>query len=261
MTELLADVDLSTMPRGGPNASKWNRSMDPTELEFLDREDVSEKRKRAVMRGVDRLNRLGRIYPRNTEQVMTAVSDVYAPRILELGAGHGQLARQILTDHPDAVVTASDYSPDLVATMAASDLGSHPRATVKLLDATAIDAPDQSYDLAVFTSSMHHLTPDQVVELFREATRVARSLLVIDLKRESTWRLFTFPVLAYLVLPLVGYSTVHDGIISARRAYGEEALETIAAHAGCRIWLRKFAGQNAITVIRRPIAAEALRSA
>ena len=37
--------------------------------------------------------------------------------------------------------------------------GRHPRGVVREMDATAIDAPDGFYDLAVFALSFHHLPP------------------------------------------------------------------------------------------------------
>ena len=43
--------------------------------------------------------------------------------------------------------------------IAAGDLGGHPRAAVREMDATAIDAPDGYFDLAVFALSFHHLPP------------------------------------------------------------------------------------------------------
>jgi len=91
--------------------------------------------------------------------VLDEVADVPEPNILELGAGHGGLSRALLNMHPNSRVTVTDIDPTFVATIAASDLGKHPRAVVRAMDATAIDASDGHYDLAVFASSLHHLQP------------------------------------------------------------------------------------------------------
>jgi hypothetical protein len=56
-----------------------------------------------------------------------------------------------------------------VTAIAAGDLGSHPRATVCEMDATAIDAPDGYYDLAVFAQSLHHLPPRPAARVFAKA--------------------------------------------------------------------------------------------
>ena len=93
------------------------------------------------------------------------------PKILELGAGHGAVSRLLLENHPKAEVTVTDVDPVSVARMAAGDLGEHPRATVRKMDATAIDAPDGAYDLALFALSFHHLPPEQASRVLAEGTR------------------------------------------------------------------------------------------
>ncbi len=97
--------------------------------------------------------------------------------------GHGGVSRQLLADHPSARVTVTDVDPESVARIAAGDLGSHPRAEVRQMDATAIDAADGSYDLVLFALSFHHLPPAQAARVFAEGTRVADTLLIIDLPR------------------------------------------------------------------------------
>ncbi len=77
-------------------------------------------------------------------------------------------------------MTVTDVDAISVADIAAGDLGRHPRAVVREMDATAIDAPDNSYDLALFALSFHHLPPEQASRVFAEDTRVAAKLLIID---------------------------------------------------------------------------------
>ena len=81
-------------------------------------------------------------HDRNAELVLREVADVADPKILELGAGHGALSRKVLEQHPTAHVTVSDINPESVVAIAATDLGSHPRAVVQVIDATEIDAAD-----------------------------------------------------------------------------------------------------------------------
>ena len=73
--------------------------------------------------------------------------------------------------------------PTSLAAIAAGDLGEHPRATVREMDATAIDAADGHFDLAVFVLSFHHLPPSMASRVFAEGTRAATKLLIIDLPR------------------------------------------------------------------------------
>lgn len=126
-------------------------------------------------------------------------------------------------------MTVTDIDPAFVTAMAAGDLGSHPRAIVREMDATAIDAPDGHYDLAVFALSLHHLPPERASGVFAEGTRVARKLLIIDLRRPP-------PPLHLVVLAFVLPFTrlipmAHDGFISSLRAYSPSALRALAHHA------------------------------
>ena len=105
----------------------------------------------------------------------------------------------------------------------------HPRATVREMDATAIDAADGHFDLAVFALSFHHLPPALASQVFAEGTRVADKLVIIDLPRPPAplhlLRLATMLPLA----PFVPF--VHDGVISSLRTYSPSALRALAAHA------------------------------
>ena len=116
-----------------------------------------------------------------------------------------------------------------MAAIAAGDLGEHPRAIVREMDATAIDAADGHFDLAVFVLSFHHLPPSLASRVFAEGTRAAAKLLIIDLPRPPSplhlVRLATMLPFA----PLIPF--VHDGVISSLRAYSPSALRALAAHA------------------------------
>ncbi len=116
-----------------------------------------------------------------------------------------------------------------MAAIAATGLGADPRATVRRLDATAIDAPDGSFDLAVFALSFHHLAPEAAARVFAEGTRAADVLVIIDLPRPPSplhlVRLATMLPFA----PFVPF--VHDGVISSLRCYSPSALRALAAHA------------------------------
>src|ERR1700757_3678984 len=176
--------DIVSMPRGGPDASWLDRRLQTNRLEYLDRDDVDDLKRRGI-RSLDRNGRrrwIG-VNKRLARIVLGEVADIPSPKILELGAGLGGLSRKLLEKHPTAQVTVTDIDPTLVAAVAAGDLGSHPRATVREMDATAIDAPEGYYDLAVFALSLHHLPPELAARVFAEGTRAANKLLIIDLPR------------------------------------------------------------------------------
>lgn len=222
--------DIVSMPRGGPDASWLDRRLQTDRLEYLDRDDVDDL-KRKVIQALDRSGRrrfLG-AYMLCARAALDEVTDIASPKILELGAGLGGLSRKLLENHPTAQVTVTDIDPTFVAAVATSDLGSHPRATVREMDATAIDAPDGYYDLAVFALSLHHLAPEQAARVFAEGTRAAKKLLIIDLRR---WRAPLQLVQLGLTLPFTGLiPPLHDAVISSLRAYSPSALRALAQHA------------------------------
>ncbi|OBJ15085.1 class I SAM-dependent methyltransferase [Mycobacterium colombiense] len=249
-----ATPDIANMPRGGPNASWLDRRLQTDRLEYLDRDDVDDL-KRKVIQALDRSGRrrfLGN-YTLCARAALREVSDIASPKILELGCGLGGLSRKLLEYRPTAQVTVTDIDPEFVAAIAASDLGSHPRAAVRQMDATAIDAPDRYYDLAVFALSLHHLAPEQAAQVFAEATRVAKKLIVIDLSRRP-------PPLQLMMLALILPFTrlkplLHDGIISSLRAYSPSALRALAQYADPAITVEFRArpwGATVMVAVRPP---------
>jgi SAM-dependent methyltransferase len=222
-------VDIDRMPRGGPDASCLDRLLQTDRPEYLDRDDVDEGVKRSVIRA---LEWTGQAFG-NTEKfariALDEVAEVPDPKILELGAGHGGVSRKLLDWHPTAELTVTDIEPASVAAMRATDLGEHPRATVREMDATAIDAADGYFDLAVFAFSFHHLPPPLAATVFAEGTRAAAKLLIIDLPRPPS-PLHILRLAAMLPLaPVVPF--VHDGVISSLRTYSPSALRALAEHA------------------------------
>jgi len=228
MAQSITDID--RMPRGGPDASCLDRLLQTDRPEYLDRDSdgdaANEARKRSVIRA---LEWTGEIFG-NTEKfariALDEVADVPDPNILELGSGHGGLSRKLLEWHPTAEVTVTDIEEQSVTAIEAGDLGRHPRATVRRMDATAIDAPDGGFDLAVFAFSFHHLPPSLASRVFAEGTRVADKLVIIDLPRPpSPLHLVRLAVMLPLA-PVVPF--VHDGVISSLRCYSPSALRSLA---------------------------------
>lgn len=217
------------MPRGGPEASCLDRLLETDRLEYLDREDVDESTKRSVVAALRWTGDVFGNHDRFAAVALEEIADVPDPRVLELGAGHGGLSQKLLEGHPTATVTVTDLDQTSVAEMSAGELGRHRRAQVRTMDATAIDAPDRSFDLAVFALSFHHLPPRLASQAIAEGTRVADKLLVIDLPRPPSplhlVRLATMLPLA----PFVPF--VHDGVISSLRTYSRSALRALAADA------------------------------
>jgi len=226
-------TDIDSMPRGGPDASCLDRLLQTDRPQYLDRDSdgdaANEARKRSVIRALEWTGEFFGNTERFARIVLDEVADVPDPKILELGSGHGGLSRKLLEWHPTAEVTVTDVESQSVKAIEAGDLGAHARATVRVMDATAIDSPDGHFDLAVFTLSFHHLPPSLASRVFAEGTRVAAKLVIIDLPRPPSL-LHIVRLAAMLPLaPVIPF--VHDGVISSLRCYSPSALRALAAHA------------------------------
>lgn len=231
MGEAIAvDPGIASMPRGGPDASRLDRWLQTEELEYTDRYDIPDEVKQTVVSALDRMGTRSGQHEKNARTALDMVADIPNPRILELGAGHGKLSAEILELHPTATVTVSDLDPTSVANIAASELGADPRVRTQVVDATAIDAADDSYDLVVFAQAFHHLPPATAVRAIAEATRVGRRFLVIDLPRPRSAQLLLTPLMLSpfaAVLAMVRPSSkrvMHDAYISMLRAYSRSAF-------------------------------------
>ncbi|WP_167099055.1 class I SAM-dependent methyltransferase [Mycobacterium sp. DL592] len=220
---------VASMPRGGTDAGWLDRRLQTDALEYTDRDDVPAELKQRVITGLDAIGARSGQHEQHARLALDVIGDIANPRILEIGAGHGRLSEQILELHPTATVTVSDVDPKSVSNIAAGPLGSHPRARTQVVDATAIDAEDGSYDLVVFALAFHHLPPDTARQAIAEATRVADRFLVIDLERGSPLQMIlTSLVMAPAALALMPRPSVwpvmHDGFISGLRAYSRSAF-------------------------------------
>ena len=223
------------MPRGGPAASWLDRKLQTDALEYTDRDDVAaQTKKRYVIDALDQMGVKTDAHQRTAQLALDCVASVDGPRILELGAGHGRVSEHILATHPAAHVTITDLDPTSVAKVAAGPVGQNPRATTKVVDATAIDEPDDTFDLVVFANSFHHLPPRVAVAAIAEATRVASTFLVVDLKRIPPVPLLARTAAACLIVvpavvrPMAAMPAVmHDSFISNLRSYSPSALTAL----------------------------------
>lgn len=243
-TSRSVERNIARMPRGGSDASCLDRLLQTDRLEYLDRNSdgdaAGEARKRGVIRALDWTGEVFGNHDRFAKIALDEVADIADPQILELGAGHGALSQKLLDWHPTARLTVTDLEPASVAAIAAADLGAHPRATVREMDARALDAAGGQFDLAIFALSFHHLPPTAAAQVLAEGTRVAKKLLIIDLPRPPA-PLHILRIAAMLPLALV-VPFVHDGVISSLRAYSPSALRELAAHADPSIELELRGG-------------------
>jgi hypothetical protein len=227
-----ATFDIDRMPRGGPDASCLDRLLQTDRPEYLDRDSdedaVNEARKRSVMRALEWTGEFFGNTERFARIVLDEVADVPDPKILELGSGHGGLSRKLLEWHPTAELTVTDIEPRSVKAIEDGDLGEHPRATVREMDATAIDAPTEAFrpcGVRVLVSS-----PTAAAGVAGVGRRHTGSRQTSDHRLPRPPSPLHLVRLASLPLaPVVPF--VHDGVISSLRCYSPSALRALDAYA------------------------------
>jgi ubiquinone/menaquinone biosynthesis C-methylase UbiE len=90
--------------------------------------------------------------------------------VLEIGAGSGSVAQQLLSSSPQLAWTAIDLDPHMTAA-ALTRLREFPNASAKTADATALPFPDASFDAVVSCLMLHH-----IIDWEAAVTEVARVL-------------------------------------------------------------------------------------
>jgi ubiquinone/menaquinone biosynthesis C-methylase UbiE len=90
--------------------------------------------------------------------------------VLEIGAGSGSVAQQLLWWNPELAWVAIDVDPHMTQA-AATRLRGFPNASTKTADATAMPFPDDSFDSVVSCLMLHH-----IVDWERAVAEVARVL-------------------------------------------------------------------------------------
>ena len=76
--------------------------------------------------------------------------------ILEIGAGSGAMAAELLARYDDPTITVTDFDQEMVdaASVRLAPFGD--RVTVRQADATALPFPDESFDAALSWVMLHH---------------------------------------------------------------------------------------------------------
>lgn len=92
--------------------------------------------------------------------------------VLEIGAGSGAMAEELLTSFPTVTATATDFDDEMVDSIATRLEPFAGRATVRHADATALPFPDNSFDVVLSWAMLHHTVEWE--QALAEAVRVLR---------------------------------------------------------------------------------------
>jgi ubiquinone/menaquinone biosynthesis C-methylase UbiE len=109
--------------------------------------------------------------------IRSAVAELRVARVLDIGCGKGDLARQLADN--GALVTGIDPYAQAIAKARASV----PNARFEIGSAEALPFADDAFDLAVMVNSLHHVPIALMGPALREARRVLRSngvLVIIE---------------------------------------------------------------------------------
>ena len=147
--------------------------------------------------------------------------------LLEIAAGEGYVPQSVSAQLEASGVELSITLLDRTC----SHLPKNGSLNKVASDALALPFSDSTFDLVSSSLFVHHLSPEQVVELAREALRVCRTaVLVNDLVRNP----FHLAV-AYAGTPLYrSRITRHDAPASVRQAYTIREMQELFQEAGAR---------------------------
>jgi hypothetical protein len=162
------------------------------------------------------------------ERLLDGLSPERAVTLLDIGTGAADLPaaaiRRAARRSRTIRALALERSPVAAALAAARGF-----PTV-LACASRLPVRSRAVDLVLLSQVAHHLAADAVVELFREASRVARiGVVVADLRRSALGAAAFRVGSALLRFDPV---TRADGITSLRRGYHAGELATLTARAG-----------------------------
>jgi ubiquinone/menaquinone biosynthesis C-methylase UbiE len=92
--------------------------------------------------------------------------------VLEIGAGSGAMAVELLATHPSISMTITDFDPEMVAAAEQRLMPFADRAVARQADATALPFDDNSFDVVLTWIMLHHTVAWE--KALAEATRVVR---------------------------------------------------------------------------------------
>jgi ubiquinone/menaquinone biosynthesis C-methylase UbiE len=187
------------------------------------------------------------------EQILSL--DPPAGRLLDVGAGPGNISLKIARRCPRLQVVGLDYSQNMVraARQAASEQELTERARFFVGDANRLCLPDASFNVVLSNSVLHHLA--KPVAMLNEMARVAKPdgvILLRDLRRPSR---LAFP------LHVRWYGRYYTGLMyrlfrdSVHAAYtGQELAELLRQSTlhGARVFFHERTHLGFIRDGRRP---------
>ncbi len=162
--------------------------------------------------------------------------------LLDIGTGAGDLARAACAWASRRSIAIQpiglDRSP--VAARMASQAGIP--SVIGCL--AALPLAPRSVDLVLVSQVTHHLSASAVVQLLRDASRIARVGVVLSDLRRSRIAALGFGVVAGLLR--FDHATRHDGVVSVQRGYRAGELARLLAEAGIMARVHRRPGSRLV---------------
>jgi 2-polyprenyl-3-methyl-5-hydroxy-6-metoxy-1,4-benzoquinol methylase len=206
------------------------------ELERLDTEPLDPETAARVFQNLETINRwLGGV--RATLRHFARFSKVWKSgeqiRILDWGTGGADvpraLARWARRRGHDLHIVGIDQDA-VTAQCARRACRDYPEIEIVHADARSFTADPGSFDYAISSLTLHHLSPETIIDVLRSSDRlVKRGMVMNDLRR--SWRAWAW---IWILSRLCRWHSMvrHDGPLSVRRAYTKKELAGFAQAAG-----------------------------
>lgn len=131
---------------------------------------------------------------------------------------------------------------------AAARLAHQEGLAVMVGDGATLPIRDRGVDVVLLSQVAHHFSPDAIVRLVRECSRVARRAVILaDLRRSA---------LAAVGFRMAGHAlrfdaeTLRDGVTSLRRGFSTGSLRDLLARAGVTTRVSRRPGARLVAVWR-----------
>jgi hypothetical protein len=205
---------------------------------------LSPAARRATLDDLDRLNAWFGGYALTLSRVRRAAAGLPPGRrlvVVDVGGGRGDLAVRIVrwarrAGRPVRVLVLDADAATL--DLARRRTATYPEIAVVQGDATALPLRAGAPDVIVAALTLHHLDPEGAAACLGQMRAAAPLAVVNDLLRTRLSLLLVW--LVTRLLPLHPVSR-HDGPVSVRRAYSPRELAALAAQAGGRARVRRYA--------------------
>ena len=204
------------------------------EPERIDTGDYTPEEYKTFLREIAFINRYvgdGRAL-KKTLLAEIAARDLRTFSVLDVGCGSGELLRMIAEFAEATGRNAHLLGLDLnsISSEVTSSRSKEFTAIASVQgDAFALPFGDDSIDYAISSLFFHHLKDEQIVDVLKEMSRIARrGIVVIDLHRDPAayvgYKIFCF---AFRISELVR----HDGLLSITKGFRVEEMKGLAKKA------------------------------